>query len=108
MRIAPQVYVRAADIDGLRAKVAQLENGARVELELDDGARISGIVSARPTMLTFFDPAGNEGTNASVRVEQPALETPDTTPGPFDVWLHRVVRIRRLDPRHGPGERTLH
>ncbi len=106
MRIAPHVYIRAADIDALRAKVAELDNGAHVELELDDGAHISGIVSARPMMLTFFDPAGNEGTNASVRVEKPALESPHLTPGPFDIWLHRVVRIRRLDPKQ--RGHTLH
>lgn len=108
MRIAPQVYTRSSDIERLRLQVADLDNGAHVELELDDGRHLTGIVAARPTLLTFFDPAGKEGTNASVRLENPALEAPDATPGPFDVWLDRVVRIRRLDPRPAPPGRTLH
>jgi len=108
MRIAPHVYTRAEDIDRLRRKVVELDNGAHVELELEGGDRITGIVAARPMLLTFYDAAGNEGTNASVRVERPALEAPDETPGPWDIWLDRVVRVRRIDPQHVLGERTLH
>lgn len=105
MRNANRVYTSAADIDGLRAKVAALPNGAHVELELEDGERLVGIVAGRPMLQQFFDFEGHEGTNATVRVERPALDHPTHTPAPRDVWLDRIVTVRRLDPLDTLGER---
>ena len=52
---------------------------------------------ARAIALVFFGPDGREGTNAVVRLEQPALERPETA-GWLDVWVDRIHEVRRLDP----------
>lgn len=108
MKVAPHVYTQASDLQRLRGYVADLDNGAHVELELADGERVAGIVAARPQLLTFLDAAGVEGTNGSVRIEMPALNSPEATAGPWDIWLDRIVRIRRLAPVGAGGARTLH
>lgn len=105
MRNAQHVYTAAADLERLRANVAALPNGAHVELELEDGERLAGIVAARPMLQLFYDFDGREGTNGTVRVERPALDHPLHTPAPRDVWLDRIVRVRRLDPLDTLGER---
>ncbi|PCR31580.1 hypothetical protein CQA89_32930, partial [Klebsiella pneumoniae] len=43
-----------------------------VEIELEDGAHLVGIVGARPSLQQFFDIEGREGTNGTVRLEKPA------------------------------------
>jgi hypothetical protein len=105
MRNANRVYTARADIEDLQAKIAALPNGAHVELELEDGERLVGIVAGRPMPQQFFDFEGKEGTNATVRLERPALDHPMHTPAPRDVWLDRIVAIRRLDPLDALGER---
>lgn len=105
MRNANRVFTAEADIEQLRAKVAALPNGAHVELELEDGERLVGIVAARPMLQQFFDFSGREGTNGTVRLERPALDDPDHTPAPRDVWLDRISVVRRLDPLDTLGER---
>lgn len=104
MRNANRVFTSAEDIDRLRAKVAALPNGAHVELELADGERLVGIVAARPMLQQFFDRDGREGTNGTVRIERPALEHPMATPTPRDLWLDRILVVRRLDPLDSLGE----
>lgn len=98
MRNANRVFTSAEDIDRLRAKVEALPNGAHVEIELEDGERLVGIVAARPMLQQFFDFEGHEGTNGTVRIERPALENPTTAPLPLDLWLDRIRVVRRLDP----------
>lgn len=105
MRNANNVYTSAEDLERLREKIAALPNGAHVEIELEDGAHLVGIVGARPSLQQFFDIEGREGTNGTVRLEKPALEHPDATPKPCDVWLDRIVRIERLDPQSTLGHR---
>lgn len=105
MRNAEHVYTAAADINALHAKVATLPNGAHVELELADGERLVGIVAARPMVQLFFDYDGREGANGTVRLERPALDHPMHTPAPRDIWLDRIVAVRRLDPLDTLGER---
>ena len=77
MRIAPRVYTAQVDIDRLQARIFELPNDQHVELTLDDGRVLRGIVAARPMTMQFFDADGREGTNGTVRLEQPALERPE-------------------------------
>ncbi|MFC0679713.1 DUF3247 family protein [Lysobacter korlensis] len=105
MRNANHVYTSAEDLERLRAKIAALPNGAHVELELEDGEQLVGIVGARPSLQIFFDLHGHEGTNGTVRLEKPALNHPRATPAPRDIWLDRIVRIDRLDPQSTLGHR---
>lgn len=103
MRIADTVYTAQVDIDRLQARIFELPNDAHVQLTLDDGRVLAGIVSARPTIQQFFDRSGREGSNATVRLEQPALYVPEAA-GWIDVFLDRIVDIRALD--RGELERT--
>lgn len=98
MRIADHVYTDQADIDRIQARIFELPNDQHVELEFEDGRVLRGIVSVRPTIQMFFDRAGREGANATVRLVQPALDDPEGA-GWIDVFLDRVTRVRHLD-RH--------
>lgn len=98
MRTADTVYTRQVDIDRLQALILELDNDDRVALTLDDGRELRGIVAFKPTIQQFFDRSGREGSNAVVRLDQPALENPDAA-GWIDVFLDRVVALRHLD-RH--------
>lgn len=98
-RIADRVHTDPAEIARIEALIAELCEGAHVALELDDGRRISGTVAERPTTQQFFDAHGTEGTNAVVRIEDPALRQPEQA-GWWDVWVDSIVQLRRLKP-HG-------
>lgn len=98
MRIADAVYTRQEDIDRIQALILELHNDARVALTLDDGTELRGIVAFKPSIQQFFDRNGREGSNAIVRLDQPALEAPEKA-GWIDVFLDRVVALRHLD-RH--------
>lgn len=103
MRIADTVYTRQVDIDRIQALIAGLHNDDRVALALDDGRVLRGIVAMKPTIQQFFDRDGREGSNAIVRLDEPALEAPERA-GWVDVFLDRVVAVRHLD-RHELGAR---
>ena len=96
-RNAEHVYTEAADLERIREHIEQLPNGAHVQLQLQDGSALEGIVAARPIAQLFFGPDGNEGTNAVLRLEQPALDQPESA-GWRDVWVDRIQTVRRLDP----------
>lgn len=98
MRTADTVYTRQQDIDRIQALIVELDNDDRVELTLDDGRVLRGIVAFKPTIQQFYDRGGREGSNAIVRLDQPALDAPEQA-GWTDVFLDRVVRLRHLD-RH--------
>ena len=98
MRTAPRVYTAQPDIDRLQSMIFALPNDRHVEITLDDGRVFTGIVSGRPMTMQFFDPDGREGTNGTVRLEQPALEHPDAARW-VDLFLDQIVDIRPLD-RH--------
>ncbi|HEY4555477.1 MAG TPA: DUF3247 family protein [Lysobacter sp.] len=107
MRIAPRVYTAQVDIDRLQARIFELPNDQHVELTLDDGRVLRGIVAARPMTMQFFDADGREGTNGTVRLEQPALEHPEDAAW-TDLFLDQIVAVRHLDrneiePRPTPG-----
>lgn len=98
MRIADTVYTDQADIDRIQALIVDLDNDDRVALTLADGRVVRGIVALKPSILQFFDRHGREGSNATVRLDQPALEAPDQA-GWIDVMLGDVVAVRHLDRR---------
>ncbi|MEO6264705.1 MAG: DUF3247 family protein [Luteimonas sp.] len=91
-RIAPRVHTDATVIAALEALAARLPDGECVALTLDDGNVVRGVVSAVPTMQVFFDPAGTEGSNAVVRIEDPQDDSRD-----HYVWLDRISQITRQD-----------
>lgn len=96
-RSADRVHTDPAEVARLEARIAELPNGAHVVLKLDDGEQASGIVAARPVAQLFFGPDGTEGTNAVVRLEDPAMDAPEQA-GWRDLWVDRIVSVRRLDP----------
>src|SRR5690606_17660794 len=55
-RDAPRVYADPVAIARLEKVAVQLPQDARVEVELDDGSRLRGMVSMTPTVQSFFDP----------------------------------------------------
>lgn len=95
-RTAKRVYTRSEDIDRLRGQIEQLCEGAFVRLTLTGGDVQQGTVSARPQAQLFFDPDGDEGTNAVVRLVDPAMDPVGASQREF--WLDEIARIERLDP----------
>lgn len=96
-RNAIRVHRDPAAVARLEALIAALPNGARVELTLEDGSQLRGLIAARPMLQVFFDPEGEEGSNAVARVE-PITEDPFALTAPRDLWLDSIVAIRDLGP----------
>ena len=94
-REARHVHSDPLAVARLEALVAALPNGAHVAVRLADDHEITGIVAARPVLQQFFDAAGNEGSNAVLRLESAAPHEPM---GVRDVWLDEIVGIRDLGP----------
>jgi hypothetical protein len=95
-RIAPRVYVDAADMARLEALALQLPQDARVQLTLEDGRRITGMVSAMPTVQAFFDPGGREGMNALLRLEAFLDDGRPHPGGLHDFWLDEIRDVTRV------------
>lgn len=92
-QVADRVYTGREDIARLEALVEELADEARVELLLEGGKRIEGVVAVRPTVQTFLDPQGREGINGVVRIDD-ALDPSRA----HYLWLDRIREIRDLDP----------
>src|SRR3546814_18088829 len=71
-QFAEHVYTAQHDIARIESWAEQLEDEARVEILLADGARVEGFVTARPTIPVFRDRKGREGMNAMVRIDAQA------------------------------------
>ena len=97
-RNANRVHRDPATIARLEALIADLSNGARVELTLDDGSQLRGIVAARPILQLFYGPDGSEGSNAVVRLEPLGDDPFDVSVPPRDLWLDTITGIRDLGP----------
>lgn len=91
-QVAKRVHTDQGEIDRIEALAARLPDEARVELVLDDGDRVAGTVSVRPTVQVFRDEDGNEGLNALVRIDDAA----DPAHAHY-VWIDRIREIRRRD-----------
>jgi len=97
-RNANRVHRDPATIARLEALIADLSNGARVELTLEDGSQLRGIVAARPILQLFYGPDGSEGSNAVVRLEPLGDDPFDASAPPRDLWLDSITGIRDLGP----------
>ncbi|MEO5565447.1 MAG: DUF3247 family protein [Luteimonas sp.] len=108
-RIAPKVYRDPARISGLQALAMQLPQSARVEVTLDDGSCLRGIVSMRPAIQAFYDARGEEGTNGVVRIEAERAGT-EMDAGPLAgsryVWLDHINRVEALPNQTPPQAST--
>lgn len=122
-RVAPRVYLAAADIARLESVATQLPQDARVRVSLEDGRQLAGMVSATPTVQAFFDPRGVEGMNALLRLDAcfddagfdeagfdeagfdgvPADRERLHPVGIHDVWLDEISAVVRL-PNPSPAE----
>lgn len=97
-RNADRVHRDRAAIERLESLIAVLPNGARVALRLDDGSELRGIVAARPVLQLFVNAAGEEGSNAVVRVEPLDPGQFDVSRPPRDIWLDQIMDVRDLGP----------
>src|SRR3546814_4316658 len=88
-QFAEHVYTAQHDIARIESWAGQLEDEARVEILLVDGARVEGFVAARLTVQVFRDGEGREGTNAMVRVEDQ-----DNPVHAHYLGLDRIIGIR--------------
>lgn len=88
-REAPRVHVDPAAIAWLEAVSTQLQQDSRVEVRLDDGSALRGIVTMTPTIQAFYDPDGNEGLNAVARIER-------ESGGNGYLWVDRIATVERL------------
>ncbi|MGY0620170.1 DUF3247 family protein [Lysobacter sp. A378] len=96
-RIAYRVHTAPDEITRLQQLIAQLTGGSHVALQMEDGSEVLGIVVVQPSAQAFFDHDGTEGTNAMVRLVQPAMYQPERA-GWRDVWVDRIQSINRIDP----------
>ena len=88
-RDAPRVHADPAAIARLEGIAAQLRQDSRVEVRLDDGNIVRGIVTATPTVQSFYGPDGNEGSNAVARIE-------DESGGAGYLSVDRISSVERL------------
>ena len=103
-RVASRVYLEAADIARLETIAGQLPQDQRVQVTLNDGSKVLGIVSATPTLQAFFDPEGREGLHALVRIEtQGNDQTENQADGSRYLWLDQIAEITRL-PNQSPPQ----
>ncbi len=96
-RIADRVHTDADRIARLEDTIKDLAIGDRVSLLMDDGEVVQGIVAVKPTVQVFFDHAGREGSNAVVRIEDPAMEHPESA-GRRDLWVDAIREVRHHNP----------
>jgi hypothetical protein len=95
-REAPRVHVDPGAIARLEALATQLQQDSRVEVRLDDGSTMRGVVTVTPTVQSFYDPEGNEGLNAVARIER-------ESGGNGYVWVDRISAVERL-PNPAPPQ----
>lgn len=90
-RTPPRILVHRDDLDTLERRIVELDDEAVVLLSLATGARIEGIVAARPTLEVFRDAEGQEGHNALLRLDDRAA--PEV---PHFIWVSEIVDIERV------------
>jgi hypothetical protein len=105
-RDAPRVHDDAMVISRLEQLALQLPQDARVEVQLDDGTALRGMVSMTPTVQAFYDAAGREGLNAVARIESFLDDGRAHEGGDHYLWLDRVRNVRRL-PNPSPPEPSM-
>lgn len=87
-KIVDRVHTDQHEIARIESLIARLDDESIVELTLDDGRRLTGLVTVRPTIQTLRDADGREGVNSLLRLDDPQQ------PGQSQhVWLDQVVDI---------------
>lgn len=92
-QLAPRVCTESATIERLEAWIVKLPGNATVEVEYTEGAAtktVTGIVCVRPSVQSFRDDRGREGSNGILR-----LEVADAPGGEVHVWLDQIIDVRR-------------
>ncbi|MCC4594140.1 DUF3247 family protein [Xanthomonas campestris pv. phormiicola] len=92
-KYADVVHADPDAIAALQAWLPHLPEQAQVLLRLDDGSRVSGTVSVRPTLQTFRDHQEHEGINGVLRLDDlldPAQQ--------HYIWLDRIREVQPLVP----------
>ncbi len=90
-QLAQRVHTHRDEIARLETLVTQLPSEARVELTLEDGGQLRGTVAVQPTVQTFRDMDGQEGTNGLLR-----LDDLDDPAHQHVVWLDTVAKVETL------------
>ncbi|MEO6103512.1 MAG: DUF3247 family protein [Pseudoxanthomonas sp.] len=90
-KIVERVHTDQEEILRIESLIARLDDESIVELTLDDGSKMTGLVAVRPTIQTFRDADGREGANSLLRLDDPQQ------PGRSQhVWLDRVKEVFRV------------
>ena len=90
-RIAERVHHDPAEIARIESRILELDDQAIFAVLLDDGSRLEGTVTVRPSIQTFRDAEGNEGVNSLLRLDD--LHAPGHS---HYVWLDRIAGLQRL------------
>ncbi|WP_242107810.1 DUF3247 family protein [Luteimonas aquatica] len=90
-QIAERVHTDPRMVALLEERAFSLKDEALVEMVLEDGRCIRGVVVALPTIQVFHDAQGNEGHNALVR-----LDDANDPRREHYVWLDSVVSITQV------------
>lgn len=88
-QVAPRVHTDQGEIERIKALATDLPDEAVVELTLDDGSTVAGVVSVRPTLQDFRASDGSEGLNALLR-----LDDADDPAQAHYVWVDLIRTIR--------------
>jgi len=91
-RNASKVYTEPHDVERIERLVTELPSQARVRVILRNGDEVSGTVTERPAVQLYEDAAGVAGTNAELRLDNPALPGWNAW-----LWLGDILRVQRLD-----------
>ena len=105
-RDAPRVYRDPVAVERLERIAGQIPLDARVEVRLDDGSYLRGMVCMRPSVQTFYGPNGDEGMNGMVRIESESLGSTmqaGPTAGSRYLWLDQIGSVTTL-PNQAPPE----
>lgn len=106
-RDAPRVHVDPLAIARLEQVALQLPQDTRVEVRLDDGSRLRGMVSMTPTVQAFFDPDGHEGLNGVARIECESGAGTATGDSRY-LWLDQIGSVESLPNPTPPQASTRH
>ena len=105
-RAAPRVHGTQPEIARMERFAQQLPQDAYVELRTQGGDCIRGIVSATPTVQSFYDAEGREGLNGVVRLEAFLDDGRPHQGGLQYLWLDEVAHVERL-PNPSPPEPSV-
>ncbi|HSX63857.1 MAG TPA: DUF3247 family protein [Pseudoxanthomonas sp.] len=91
LQIPDRVFTQPGDVALLEANIAALPDEAIVQLTMEDGSAVRGVVAVRPSAQIFRTDDGQEGINAVLRLDD--LDHPEH---PHYLWLDQVRDILPL------------